>query len=68
MSFKLGAEERLAAGRLFVDHTEETLRNSLTELPIDFRDTWISDDVRPNRIGERWVNSIVSAPCPKADV
>jgi hypothetical protein len=40
MSFKLGQGERLAEGRLFVDHTEMTLRSALCGLPVEFVDAW----------------------------
>jgi hypothetical protein len=40
----------LAGGRLFVDHTPETLHDSLADVPINIIETWISNDLRPNRI------------------
>jgi hypothetical protein len=40
MSFKLVQGERLAEGRLFVDHTEMTLRSALCGLPVEFVDAW----------------------------
>jgi SAM-dependent methyltransferase len=58
MSFKLGTEERAAGGRLFVDYDEETLRLSLEATPIEIIETWISEDVRPQRLNERWVNLV----------
>jgi 2-polyprenyl-3-methyl-5-hydroxy-6-metoxy-1,4-benzoquinol methylase len=58
MSFKLGNGERLAAARLFVDHTEETLRAVLAGIPIQIVDVWESTDVRPGRGSENWLNAI----------
>jgi hypothetical protein len=49
MSFKVGAGERVAGGRRFVDHDEETLRLSLEAIPVEMIDTWISMDARPER-------------------
>lgn len=58
MSFKLGEGERVARGRLFVDYTEETLHRALIGLPIEISEIWTSEDVRPGRSGERWLNAI----------
>jgi hypothetical protein len=59
MSFKLGEGERLAEGRLFVDHTEATLRSALSRLPVSFVESWQSTDLRPARQAERWLNAVV---------
>jgi 2-polyprenyl-3-methyl-5-hydroxy-6-metoxy-1,4-benzoquinol methylase len=58
MSFKLGNGERAAAERLFVDHTEETLRGVLVGISIQIVDVWESTDVRPGRRSENWLNAI----------
>ncbi|HWL69445.1 MAG TPA: class I SAM-dependent methyltransferase [Geminicoccus sp.] len=58
MSFKLGWGERTTKGRLFVDHTEETLRTALAGVPIELREVWTSEDTRPGRRGERWLNVV----------
>jgi SAM-dependent methyltransferase len=58
MSFKLGTEVRLADGRLFVDHTTATLRQMMALVPVTIDETWISDDIRPNRQNEYWLNAI----------
>jgi hypothetical protein len=60
MSFKLGAGERAAGRRLFVDYTPETLHDSLADVPMNIIKTWISSDLRPNRMGERWLNAIAT--------
>ncbi|ACL55944.1 class I SAM-dependent methyltransferase [Methylobacterium nodulans] len=62
MSFKLGVGERRADGRLFVDHTEETLRCALRSAPVQIEEVWTSEDVRPGRAAERWLNAIAVRP------
>jgi hypothetical protein len=59
MSFKLGAGERTVAGRLFVDHTAESLRTVLSDLPVKMVEAWVSGDMRSGRIGEHWLNVLV---------
>jgi SAM-dependent methyltransferase len=58
MSFKLGLGERTKEGRLFVDHTEATLREALRDIPMRIVDAWTTEDVRPGRTGERWINAV----------
>jgi hypothetical protein len=58
MSFKIGIGERVAGGRLSVDHDEEMLRVSLAAAPIDIIDTWLSTDIRPGRSNEQWLNLV----------
>jgi hypothetical protein len=68
MSFKLGHSQRVVAGRLFVNHNVETLFNSMMVMPVKIAKTWISDDIRPNRSKERWLNAIATAvPIGHAD-
>ena len=71
MSFKLGEGERLAGGRMFVDHTPETLRNALAGLPVEIAETWASADLWEGRETERWLNAVAvrrrgSQPGPPA--
>jgi SAM-dependent methyltransferase len=58
MSFKLGKGERLERGRLFVDYTEEILRETLRKLPAEVIEAWTSADLRPGRADESWLNII----------
>jgi SAM-dependent methyltransferase len=58
MSFKWGMGPRASEGRLFVDHTEETLRNALMPVPVRISEVWISSDIRRDRKTERWLNLI----------
>ena len=62
MSFKLGEGERIAGERTCVDHTEETLRRGLMGVSVELLDVWISEDVRPGRARERWLNAIAIRP------
>ncbi len=60
MSFKLGTGERRAGGRMFVDHTEASLRAALEALPVEVVEVWTSGDVRPGRERERWLNAVAT--------
>ncbi len=61
MSFKLGEGERIKDGRFFADHTEATLQRALKPLPLELDEIWLSNDARPGRQGERWLNAIALA-------
>lgn len=54
-----GESERFASGRFFTDMTLDRLRALLVAAGFEPLDLWDSDDVRPDRAGERWV-SVVS--------
>ena len=62
MSFKLGCGERVAGGRSFTDHTEETLRRVVEVGAISIAEVWVSEDVRQCRACERWMNAIALRP------
>lgn len=56
-SFKYGTYEGMRNGRFFTDFTEETLKafwESTTTMRII--DLWITEDVRPDRKEEKWIN------------
>lgn len=58
-SFKYGSEERFSNGRFFNDYTENDLDALLTsENQLSLLEYWITEDVRPDRSGERWLNFI----------
>ena len=61
MSFKHGSGERIVEGRRFTDHTGETLGAALCGTGLTLVDVWMTDDVRPGRLGERWLNAIAKA-------
>ena len=56
-SFKYGTFEGIRNGRYFTDFTEETLNGFWAEVPVlQIFDMWITQDVRPDREEERWIN------------
>lgn len=58
-SFKYGKAERVSNGRFFNDYTENDLDTLLTpENQLSLLEYWITEDVRPDRSGERWLNFI----------
>lgn len=58
-SFKYGSEERICNGRFFNDYTEKNLDTLLpAENQLSLLEYWITEDVRPERSGERWLNFI----------
>jgi cyclopropane fatty-acyl-phospholipid synthase-like methyltransferase len=58
-SFKYGSQERLCKGRFFNDYTEADLDVLLNENNrLSLLQYWITEDVRPERAGERWLNFI----------
>lgn len=60
ISFKLGRGERRKGERLFTDCDEETLGGWLAEVPgLETIEVWRTEDLRPERAGEFWVNGIV---------
>ncbi|MBO1077250.1 class I SAM-dependent methyltransferase [Roseomonas marmotae] len=58
LSFKQGAGEHWRDGRLFVDHSEASLRATLQPLPVRIADLWTSPDLRPGRERENWLNLV----------
>lgn len=57
ISFKYGNFEGIRSGRYFTDFTEEMLEDFWSGLPsIQIIETWITQDVRPGREEERWIN------------
>ncbi|KQI67901.1 hypothetical protein AN189_12485 [Loktanella sp. 3ANDIMAR09] len=59
-SFKRGTGERVKDGRRFTDMTTKTLGAFLEECgEFSQPDVWESDDCRPGRAAEVWVNAVV---------
>ena len=59
-SFKYGNGEEERGGRHFTDMTEESIEELLKDEPgFHVIDEWTSDDVRPGREAERWLNIIL---------
>ncbi|MDN5870897.1 MAG: class I SAM-dependent methyltransferase [Nitrococcus sp.] len=62
-SFKYGLGERNAGGRHFTDMNDDGLADLLTELPIfHVLEVWLAPDQRPQRSGERWLNTLLRRP------
>jgi SAM-dependent methyltransferase len=57
-SFKLGSGERTVGGRCFTDMTEVALGPLLKSAGFSSAKYWVSDDVRPGRSGEQWLNAL----------
>ncbi len=56
-SFKYGNFEGIRSGRYFTDFTEESLTEFWSESPaLKITELWITQDVRPGREEERWIN------------
>ena len=58
-SFKYGSFAGERNGRLFHDLTEKTLIPFVDGTGLCVADTYVSQDVRPGRQGERWLNVIL---------
>lgn len=59
-SFKYGEFEGERNGRYFTDFTDETFRIFANDLSgITIIEEWISDDVRPGRGDEKWLNVMI---------
>jgi SAM-dependent methyltransferase len=61
-SFKYGRGEREHQGRRFTDLDQAGLQALLSQVP-DLREleTWITEDLRPGRAAERWLNTLLAA-------
>ena len=58
-SFKYGSGERVCNGRFFNDYTQNDLDSLLTpDHQLSLLEYWITEDVRPERSGERWLNFV----------
>lgn len=59
VSFKRGEGERQKDNRHFTDMTETRLRQHLICPGLELIESWISEDVRPSRTAEQWLNAIL---------
>ena len=56
-SFKYGNSEEIRNGRHFTDFTEKSLEEFWKNVPsLKIFDLWITEDVRPGREEEKWIN------------
>lgn len=59
-SFKYSDFEGVRNGRYFTDFTEDSFKEFIAEIPeLTIEDYWITDDVRPGRGDEKWLNLIL---------
>ena len=59
-SFKYGDFEGVRNGRYFCDISEERFEELIHDIPdVILEEQWISQDVRPGRESEKWLNSIL---------
>ena len=57
-SFKYGEGETVQNGRLFNNYNEGTLRSLMEEAGVEVSEVFVTEDVREDRKGEKWVNGI----------
>lgn len=61
-SFKYGRGEREHGGRRFTDIDEAGLRALLAQVPgLTELETWVTEDLRPGRAAEPWLNTLLAA-------
>ncbi len=59
MSFKYGSFEGERNGRYYTDFDEKSFRNFMEDFPeFRIRELWITEDARPERSKEKWLNTI----------
>lgn len=58
-SFKYGNNEIERNGRRFTNLNEALLRHLLSALPLSIQKTWITEDLRPDRAEEKWLNAVL---------
>lgn len=59
-SFKYGNFEGERNGRYFTDFMEDTFQEFIKGIPkLTIEEYWITDDVRPGRSDEKWLNLIL---------
>ncbi|RLV60025.1 class I SAM-dependent methyltransferase [Parashewanella curva] len=58
-SFKLGDEEVESGGRRFTNVNEASLSSYLVDAQLEIKEQWLSDDLRPGREGEKWLNALL---------
>lgn len=57
-SFKYGDGERIAGARFFHDYNEKSLQEILEKNGFQIREMFVTEDVRGDRPGEKWINVI----------
>ena len=57
-SFKYGDEEVIHQGRYFSDYNERSLKKLMQDAGFEILELFVTEDVREDRRGEKWVNVI----------
>lgn len=60
-SFKYGDFEGERNGRYFTDLTEESVVNYLEESGLVVKKYWVTEDIRPGRSSEKWLNLLIQS-------
>ena len=59
-SFKYGEYEGMRNGRYFTDFTEMSFKRYIADIDnVEMAELWITDDARPGRGDEKWLNMIL---------
>ena len=58
-SFKYGDNEVIRNGRRFTNLNADLLKYYLKDTQLKIKETWISQDLRPKREQEKWLNAIL---------
>ena len=61
VSFKYGEDDLERNGRLFTNCTEQRLQDFLEGTNLSIKDTWLTNDQRPERADEQWLNALLIA-------
>lgn len=59
VSFKYGEEDTERDGRLYTNCTEQRLQDFLEGTGLSIKETWLSNDQRPERSDEQWLNALL---------
>ncbi|UJF21372.1 class I SAM-dependent methyltransferase [Shewanella sp. OMA3-2] len=58
-SFKYGDDDISRGGRFFTNANEERLASFIAHSDLSIKKTWITQDVRPDRQDDKWLNAIL---------
>ena len=58
-SFKYGEEDAVRRERHFSDMTEDSIKEVLVDTHFQIEEMWVTDDVREDREGDRWLNLLL---------
>ncbi len=59
-SFKYGDNEVERNGRRFTNLNERLLESLIESLPLEIKETWVTQDLRPGRESEKWLNALLT--------